>query len=176
MIYQRYSAIKISITACLSLLLLCGSYANTPVYTAKNPPPKTYTNYCPNPDQLVANPKKMTWSAKGGFRSFDQSFAVKLTKFLGAQWEGVNVGQIICLYHGPDPQTFPVQVLFDVLAITPTAGRWVAKKGHYSNCVSDNPQDCPFWVRIKPKPENIEKVVEGLKSQPVTNPYENQEP
>lgn len=161
----------------ISLLLFMPCLALATTYTAKNPPPHTFTMYCPAPSALIKNTKKMTWhTSNNEFKSFQQSFAVDIAKFLGAQWEGINFGKIICLYQGANKDTFPIQLHYEIVTITPTSGNWKAQKGHYSNCVSNSTKDCPFWVREKPKSQNLDAVVKNLKSQPVTNPYQDQEP
>jgi hypothetical protein len=168
--------ITLIICASLSVSAFALTPTTAPAYSAKNPPPNTFTSYCPQPGQLKKDMSTMTWSVKPHWKSFEKSFVLTVKKFVGAQWEGINLGQIICVYHGKSPQTFPIQVLYNTLSITPTAGSWVAKKGHYSNCVSANVLDCPFWVREKPKAVNINQEALDLKSNPVTNPYEDSEP
>ena len=86
------------------------------------------------------------------------------------------MGKIICLYHGKSQDTFPVQIFYDVLVLTPTTKDWVKKKGYYSNCTAHDPKQCPFWVREKPKKINIDKTLKNIKAHPSTNPYERSDP
>jgi hypothetical protein len=123
----------------------------------------SFVTYCPEPDQLSKNSKTMTWVGPTGWKSFEQSFATKLTLFTVAQWQGVNVGQVTCVYRGTPKSTFPVMVYYSVLSVTPKGGKWKAQKGHYSNCASNNVKDCPITVRKKPKKHNIYNELEMLK-------------
>lgn len=128
-----------------------------------NPDKTTITEYCPAPSALVKNAKTLTFKAKGGWKSYEKSFITKVTKFTGAQWQGINVGQVLCVYHGEPMGSFPLEVYYSHLSITPSKGNWQTKKGHYSNCESNNPQDCPIVVRLPPKKQNIYEEASDLK-------------
>ena len=82
----------------IQLLGLASSKANNT--TTIQAPAGTYTYYCPNPADLIKNPIKLTWSSRPpapnkqpNFQGFDKSFAKKIKVFLGAQWNGVNLGE-----------------------------------------------------------------------------------
>jgi hypothetical protein len=51
---------------------------------------------CPSPTTLRKVDGK--WEARGDWVSDDVSFIEKIEFFLGAQWKGINIGTIICLY------------------------------------------------------------------------------
>ena len=98
---------------------------------------------CPEINQFHKDPNEMIWRVPGGnWRSSAISFADHLTQFLGAQWQGINVGSIICLYQSNDTMDFPVAVQFDQLVYMPTGGKWTQNLGGYANCQSHAPTDC----------------------------------
>lgn len=120
---------------------------------------------CPKISQLKKNPSKMAWTAPGGWKSSNASFANKLTKFLGAQWQGVNVGNIICLYQSNNAMTFPVLVRFNHLVYAPKGGKWGKNLGDYANCKSNHPSDCLFKPKpTKTKTANIYQELSKIKS------------
>lgn len=133
---------------------------------------QTVTVYCPEPSALVKNKKSLTFKAKDGWKSYEKSFITKVTEFTGAQWQGINVGQVMCIYHGQPMGSFPLEVYFSHLSITPSKGQWQTKKGHYSNCVSSNPKDCPIVVRLPPKKQNIYEEASDLKANAATPTYQ----
>lgn len=106
------------------------------------------TYYCPSPSDLVKN--GLFWGTIiGGWKSYSESFDQKIVSFLGAQWNGINVGKMICLYQGNAPLSFPITVQNDALAQAPSAGLWGRNLGGYQNCHSNNPLDCPFVVKTQ---------------------------
>lgn len=157
---------KILIHLTISLILLL------PLLDYAQPKSKKVKNlfFCPQIKHINKDPVTLTWNAAGGWKSFDQSFAVKLKTFLGAQWSGARVGQIICLYQGANPSTFPVQLVFHTLTYSPQGGEWSKNLGGYKNCKSPTrgvtQTDCPFKMRLKPKRSNIIKEAESLKNTP----------
>lgn len=99
--------------------------------------------YCPVASSLVLN--GTTWSAPGNWKSYQVSFTSQVTRFLGAQWTGNNVGRTVCLYAGNNPNDFPVQLVFPSLSLLPDLPVWDISKNS-ANCVSDDNQvcDCPI--------------------------------
>lgn len=121
------------------------------------PTPKKGTMWllCPKESTLVKDPSTKKWSAhKNQWRNYAKSFTTKITRFLGAQWSGIAVGQVICLYQGTPVGTFPIQLIFSSLTRQPTAGKWQSKKGHYYNCIASSQSSCPFLVELKKKELN----------------------
>jgi hypothetical protein len=109
-------------------------------------------------------------------KSYDLSFATSLTRFVGAQWVGANVGQITCVYHSQQEftmkgqatiqKTLPVLLVFHTLAFQPTNKNWKrASRGVY-NCVpgKNGRSDCPFKINIKPKTGDVYQEAESLKT------------
>lgn len=98
--------------------------------------------YCPPISKLMK--KDMFWGAPGGWRSYSQSFVSTIDSFAGAQWVGINLGKMLCVYKGKQTFEFPVVLQNDALTPTPEGGKWVVKAGGYNNCLSGDTLDCPF--------------------------------
>ncbi len=122
--------------------------------------------YCPAISALKKDPESMTWSASGGWKSFDLSFVDKITRFSGAQWRGTNVGQIFCVYRGPSDTSFPILLAFNTLTLEPKGGKWSDNLGGYQNCETSLREECPFQMRIKEEQEDLYEQAEKLKKPP----------
>jgi len=132
--------------------------------------------YCPQPKQLIKNQKTLTWSAPGGWKSYDQSFVQKISEFRGAQWAGVNIGQIACVYTGTNKLTFPVILVFNKLTTAPSSGSWSSNlhknkqryaSGYYS-CPSLTISNCPFHPVIKKTARNPYQDLNAIKQEPAS--------
>jgi hypothetical protein len=60
--------------------------------------PPANVGYCPPPEQLALD--NLFWGAPGGWVSYTESLDKKIIRFEKAQWQGVNVGKILCIYKG----------------------------------------------------------------------------
>jgi hypothetical protein len=100
--------------------------------------------YCPDPKALQKD--NGWWKVDDIWKSDSQSAGKAIKEFIGAQWIGVKIGKIICLYSEEDKYAFPVALatVRSVLIFEPTATVWMATKKGYKNCVSHNVIDCPF--------------------------------
>jgi len=131
--------------------------------------PSDHFFFCPMPQELEKEPVKKTWSAQRlQWRSYEISFVDKVTKFLGAQWVGANVGQLTCVYSGDDPKEFPILLIFSTLVYSPETDKWSKDLGGFRNCKTDDPQHCPFKPRMQNRPEDINLQLEQLKNLPAT--------
>lgn len=126
--------------------------------------PLIKTVICPPISALKKDPVKQTWSAPGGFKSYDLSFVTSITDFLGAQWRGATVGQLTCVYKGLPKNSFNVLLAYHTLGYEPSGGRWGANLGGYRNCISRKQKHCLFNVAVKSKTGNIYQDIENLKS------------
>lgn len=117
--------------------------------------------FCPAADKLVK--QNQIWSAPGGWKSHSASFVKSIDTFVGAQWIGVNLGKILCLYRGPKATTFMVSIERDNLMHAPSTGRWDKDLGGYRICHSTSPADCPFGALAPKKEEDLYEVIRGLK-------------
>ncbi len=98
--------------------------------------------YCPDVSKL----KKinMFWGAPGGWRSYSESFVNVIDSFSGAQWIGVNVGKMLCVYRSKSTFEFPVVLQNDTLTPIPEGEKWIVTKEGYRNCISGDILECPF--------------------------------
>ncbi len=153
----------------LWLLMQCALAADTTVPDANTPtvlPQGALT--CPAATALKRDPSNLKWYAgktyaNTDFKSYDTSFATKISGFLGAQWQGVKVGNIQCVYKPVTANTFPVVIDFGVLTAEPSASAWGNNKNGYRNCLSENPQDCYFVPLRKSPQQNPYQQLEELK-------------
>lgn len=105
--------------------------------------------YCP----AVSKLKKinMFWGAAGGWRSYSESFVNVIDSFAGAQWVGVNVGKMLCVYKSKSTFEFPVVLQNDTLTPVPEGVKWIKKANNAGiasegiiNCISNDILECPF--------------------------------
>jgi len=99
---------------------------------------------CPPLSALTQDPQTHSWSAEGGWKTYTSSFALNVQQFLGAQWQGNQVGTLFCLYQSSDKMTFPIKLQYNHLVEVPNGAHWGKDLGGYKNCVAPNPSDCPF--------------------------------
>lgn len=118
---------------------------------------------CPPISTLTKSSTDNTWSATSRWVSHDISFVNTIAFFLGAQWQGANVGQVTCIYHGQDENSFPVLLTFNTLTYEPTVPKWGNNQGGYRNCVSNNTAGCPFQLRLAPANNSVEQEAESIK-------------
>lgn len=156
-----YLFVFIPISLTLSGLAKAGGPDNATIN-----PPKTVQNlfYCPAIGALKKDPESETWSADGGWKSYDLSFVDKITEFSGAQWRGTNVGQIFCVYRGKVKTDFPILLAYNTLAYAPKNGRWSANLGGYQNCETADQKECPFSIRLKREEIDIYEQAAQLKT------------
>ncbi len=130
------------------------------------------TLYCPTPDQLIKN--GLFWgTATGNWKSYSESFDNSIVTFIGAQWVGINVGKMVCIYKGNLAMSFPITIQNDALSQGPTGALWGNDLGGYRNCHSTNVLDCPFVV--KTQSVNMQQIYNSLdffkgKPNPLTQP------
>jgi hypothetical protein len=115
---------------------------NNPTQTA----PKNIPSFCPPPSQLVKVGDY--WQSNSAWKSDIPTSGTKILNFLGAQWIGIKVGKIICLYQDAEKYSFPVALLtvHPTLVFEPTNTSWIKTPDSYRKCISNNIDDCPFFV------------------------------
>lgn len=134
-------------------------------------------SFCPHINQAKKNQITQKWKAQtkaGTWKSYQTSFATDLTQFIGAQWTGVGVGQVTCVYRAEQRFTIegnltiqpalPVLLVFHTLTFQPTKGKWKHSGHGVYNCYSYHKQNCPFKIRIQKHTQNIYQEAESLKS------------
>ena len=123
--------------------------------------------YCPDASAFALDTQQYHWSTgDGNWKSYGLSFAKKLTTFVGAQWDGVNIGQLTCLYSGEPKGTFVVKVVSSHLFYAPAKARnnhWSAPQQGFINCKSDNQKQCPVRPVYQNKEEDLIDQAESLK-------------
>lgn len=118
---------------------------------------------CPDINQLKLE-KDLYWVGPGDWKSYSESFVKEISYFAGAQWVGVNVGKIICLYKGKDHTMFPVAIERETLVTQPTGGKWGPDEGGYVNCRSQLIRDCVFQIETAAAPpKDLYKELESFK-------------
>ncbi len=147
---------------CLSLWTVCsGAFAEptTPAPTHSNQPPASdylkstgfESQTCPRPDQLQKD-ENMIWHGPNDWKSYNQSFADEIGEFLGAQWLGINVGKVICIYSAKNKTTFPITLERNAIVPSPVGGMWGPDQGGHKDCHASMPADCPFVIEAPKKP------------------------
>ena len=171
-----------SIFLSLSLLLPSFSFGETAfdndnpeitTITTANGPAKAAILHCPNVESLTFDSDQMTWSAPNDFKSFNTSFEKKVKSFLGAQWTGAGLGQIFCVYSGDDKFGIPIVLAHNVISLEPKPSdnnSWGEKKGNYYNCVSNEPKNCPFLVRVKAPEKTLSEEFDSIKPGTIPSP------
>jgi hypothetical protein len=140
------------------------------------PASTTMTLYCPAPSQLTLNKNNHHWEARPHWLSFDTSFITKPTTFVGAQWQGVDLGQVFCLYNNKAQSDFPIILYFDTQVPKPLSGSWHQPSGNnpigYLDCSASDHTGCAFTVVLKAKStKSVYQQAEELKKSPAkTNP------
>jgi hypothetical protein len=136
--------------------IIIGMHSHALAQTASDTAVKSYftsaktVRYCPPISQITLNTQARIWSAPGGWKSYDQSFATEINRFLGAQWVGITIGQIACIYQGKAKYTFPILLVYNKLVQRPTENGW--KKKENSNryhCPNNQITECPFYPIVK---------------------------
>ena len=129
--------------------------------------PKGPIQFCPLPDAMVKKDGK--WLTKNGkWRSYTPSTATKVSGFLGAQWVGIKVGKIICLYKTNETVEFPLaleQKHSDSI-LEPSNYGWSALANNRKFCKSANVADCAYFAQPQQDITNIYKEIEYNPSNP----------
>ncbi len=158
-----------SISMTLALLFSVGILA---VPTTTTPPINPWQRFCPPVASLIKNNDTKTWaSPDGSFRSFDTSFADKLTTFVGIMWQGATLGQVACRYQPNDAALFPELLIYNQLVYQPTQAPWQVDRQKNYYCVSSDPATCPFIIR--PKQKKVDVYKEALRLRAEASPYDD---
>lgn len=113
-------------------------------------------SYCPNITDLTKI--GLIWiTTDGKWRSREQSFAKTVENFQGAQWFGVIVGQVICLYKGKESFDFPIALepIKTTIIPEPNGTNWSSKSTDYKSCQSGVIANCPFFVKQELGEKNV---------------------
>lgn len=128
---------------------------------------------CPAPNQLKKDPATQVWYVgsnlkNADFKSYDLSFAKNIVSFVGAQWQGQNVGTVNCVYEPGDKYTFSIILAFGHLVREPIQGAWGPNQGGYRNCTATVGKpltlaDCSFVPMMKDSQTDMYQQLEEMK-------------
>lgn len=133
-------------------------------------------SFCPEISELYRGEKEI-WQTKSGWKANEPSFVPEITKFIGVQWKGVNIGRATCIYTGSSEAEFPVSLYLNIIVKNP---KDLTDNSRYQpadsektklytplkndqgtlNCYSssNNICDCPFF-RYEVKEESSREVI-----------------
>ncbi|CAL7961997.1 conserved exported hypothetical protein [Gammaproteobacteria bacterium] len=117
--------------------------------------------FCPQVETLIK--QKEFWITQDNkWKNYTPSTATKVTSFLGAQWSGIKIGKIICLYQTNEAVGFPLAVeqMSSQAILEPSGGGWSALTGNHRFCKSASIADCYFSPEPQRDTSNIYKDIE----------------
>ncbi|MEI8054751.1 MAG: T4SS-associated protein EirA [bacterium] len=117
--------------------------------------------FCPQAEDLIK--EKEFWVTRDGkWKNYTPSTATKVTSFLGAQWSGIKIGKIICLYQTNEAVGFPLAVeqMSSQAILEPSGSGWSALTGNRRFCKSASIADCYFLPEPQRDTSNIYKEIE----------------
>ncbi|EKE01766.1 MAG: hypothetical protein ACD_21C00058G0012 [uncultured bacterium] len=120
--------------------------------------------FCPQVGELTK--QNDVWGTPDNkWRSFTHSSAKKILNFLGAQWVGVKVGKIICLYQTDEAVSFPLAVeqLVNQSILEPVGYGWSALTNGRKFCKSASVADCTYFIEPQ---KGISNIYEEIKYNP----------
>lgn len=122
--------------------------------------------FCPFAKELTK--QDLSWVVGSTWKSYNESFVTKIKSFVGAQWIGIRVGKIICLYQGDKSFDFPIalELVKSRIIDEPAGAYWSALVNNHKFCQSSNVFDCPFYVQ---KPKDTKEIYKDIEYQPRTN-------
>lgn len=122
--------------------------------------------YCPKAYTLEKH--DLTWSADAGkvhWQATDDSLSEEAASFVGAQWDGIEVGAISCVYQDAEAESFPVVLKNDRVFTKPNHANWKAEADGTYTCHNEDPEECPLYPQIETQAElNIHELMRGIKS------------
>lgn len=121
---------------------------------------------CPRVNELYKD--GMRWKTDTGWNGYQDSFASEIASFMGAQWKGVGIGRVICLYNSTDDNEFPIQIATTKLINRPPHAYWENEPNKdFINCISkaSDPCDCQFSYYIENKEQDVNKIIDSLEKQ-----------
>lgn len=118
---------------------------------------------CPDAKELYQ--LKMQWKTDSGWTGYQKSFSKGISHFMGAQWKGVGIGQMYCIYQPDDPSEFPIQLTSKTLYSRPDTAYWENAPSKDSiNCISkqNDPCDCQFSRYIDTNQQDTDDAIFGI--------------
>lgn len=123
-------------------------------------PTELLPHYCPL--EIELNKVGNTWMSGKNWKDDNVSIVKQIGNFTGAQWVGVNIGSIICLYRGKNAFDFPIALrqIHSQQILEPKTSNWSAVVTNYKLCKSSNVKDCPFFVKPEENVQNAYKEID----------------
>lgn len=125
------------------------------------------TIYCPEVSDLKKN--GMHWHSKTitSWKSYESSFVDHVESFIGAQWNGIKVGTISCIYSSKEENVFPVSIQNKYMFVEPTQTTWKTGSDGYLNCIASEVKECPLTPYVEKKaPKDTEEILKQIRDEP----------
>lgn len=125
---------------------------------------KPQAQFCPNSEDLFK--QGVYWATKDGkWRNYTPSSADKIINFIGAQWAGIRIGKVICLYQTNEAVAFPLAVeqVTSQGASEPSGLGWSSSSGNHRFCKSASIADCGFYYEV---PKDLGNLYDEIKYNP----------
>lgn len=130
---------------------------------------KLQMQFCPKSEDLFK--RGVYWATKDGkWKNYTSSSADKIYNFIGAQWSGIHVGKIICLYHTNEAVSFPLAIeqVMSQDANEPSGLGWSSLMNNFKLCKSANIADCGFYYEPT---KDISNIYNEIKYNPRANDF-----
>ena len=122
--------------------------------------------YCPKAYNLTKT--DLIWSGNAEaiqWKATEASLSEDAVSFIGAQWDGIQVGSISCVYQGSEDLSFPIVLKNEHIFRMPKHTNWQAETDGMYTCHSDDTQDCPLYPNIEKQAKvDIHELMKGIKS------------
>lgn len=141
-------------------------------------PAETTIRYCPPIQSLVKDTQSLQWSTASGWTSYSPSFAHHIKQLMGAQWQGINVGTLFCVYQG-DGQNFNIVLQAPGLVNSPLhialpkdhpKSLWHTNPKGFLECFSHQRTHCPFIAHNQVTDQDPYRSILELKKPPTETP------
>ncbi len=119
---------------------------------------------CPEKENLHKDSSDKWATNDGDWKSDTVSFSDAIGSFVGAQWQGVNFGEIICVYTTAGKATFPIAIIYQGLVPEPDGYQWGPNNSGIRDCRARYTKDCPFMIEKKTEtPKDVYKELDFFK-------------
>jgi hypothetical protein len=125
--------------------------------------------FCPKSEDLFK--QEVYWATKDDkWKSYTSSSADKVINFIGAQWAGIRVGKIICLYQTNEAVAFPLAIerVMSQGVSEPSGLGWSAEANNFRLCKSASIADCGFYYE---PPRDTSNIYNEIKYNPKADDF-----
>lgn len=119
-------------------------------------------SFCPRPSSMRFN--GTDWKAPGGWKTIDKPLTKQVGTFRKAQWQGVNLGEVICQYNGRRPGDFPInlQRLYGKTVLEPQDPNWKTTSDSSKTCTSSLVTSCPFFEIVQEDAKSYKQIYDDI--------------